>query len=351
MQEKAAMTSAHPGSIPVLNRGIQTTLLMSMIMLIAIGSSRAQYIDCNACNYDCVDKVFSLDVSCPGKYASCRTASDIVSAYKDSVEVNCANDPVRLDKRDLIDAAITILDQSGIVSQNEFDGVEIRFCGVLETVTVGDLLFGLDGALADLGIRISIGLEVKLDSAAGFVANAGKLLLAPSTRDLQPKEMSRLLAHEIVHIKQYRNLGLGTFRCEYLQNLVQWGFGSSNPGNKHLLENPAYAAGKRAAQDLNTYESNLLSACWLGFAAPPCAQGLSIQQAINAADGCAKTPIPSFELETGVTAATACRAAANLQDCQAIVNTLNNPLVEKAFALGSQAGKCKALYDYLQKLV
>jgi len=94
----------------------------------------------------------------------------------------CSNWDGRIDDQHLIQQAANALQSAGVIHGNELNGVQVRWCP----------LQGAHGMAPDRG-------RIYLDTAL-----KGNLLATAST-----------LAHEVVHIRQYRSGGTDRFKCDY----------------------------------------------------------------------------------------------------------------------------------------
>lgn len=102
----------------------------------------------------------------------------------------CSNWDGRTDDQHLIRQAATVLQSAGIIQANELNGVQVRWCP----------LQGADGMAPDRGrIYLDVGMK-------------GNLFATAST-----------LAHEVVHLRQYRSAGTDRFKCEYSRQYAECG--------------------------------------------------------------------------------------------------------------------------------
>lgn len=102
----------------------------------------------------------------------------------------CSNWDGRIDDQHLIQQAANVLQTAGIIQANELNGVQVRWCP----------LQGADGMAPDRS-RIYLDTDLK-----------GNLFATAST-----------LAHEVVHLRQYRNAGTDRFKCEYSRQYAECG--------------------------------------------------------------------------------------------------------------------------------
>lgn len=106
------------------------------------------------------------------------------------VIARCSNWDGRIDDQHLIQEAANVLQSAGILQPNELNGVQVRWCP----------LQGAHGMAPDRG-RIYLDVSLK-----------GNLFATAST-----------LAHETVHIRQYRSGGTDRFKCDYSRQYAECG--------------------------------------------------------------------------------------------------------------------------------
>lgn len=114
----------------------------------------------------------------------------------------------------LTDTAIARLVETGLFERAEFAGVRIRFCSTRR--------------------------------ARGFAPDQRSIFLALHIAK-DPFEVAALIAHEMVHIRQYRRIGDEEMRCAYAKASFSCNDCSSAT---HALEAPAYAMERRAREKL-----------------------------------------------------------------------------------------------------
>jgi hypothetical protein len=85
---------------------------------------------------------------------------------------------------------------------------------------------------------------------AGTTPDRDQIFLAESLRDQSDYEQASTLAHEMIHIDQYRRSGTDSFKCNYAKHFVQCS-GCQDRG--HELEREAYEFEDRARQVLAQY--------------------------------------------------------------------------------------------------
>lgn len=137
--------------------------------------------------------------------------SSFLPAYETFVHgtaAYCANWEGRSNNMHLIQDAVALLQQAGLFGPAEFQGVDIRWCPL---------------------------------NANGMVPTAGKVLLNPRLQG-DRLNLAVTLAHEMIHIRQFRRWPSGEFQCRYGEQLVQGrGQGPSNNVEREAynFENPA----------------------------------------------------------------------------------------------------------------
>lgn len=102
----------------------------------------------------------------------------------------CSNWDGRTEDQHFIQQAANVLQNAGILEANELNGVQVRWCP----------LQGAHGMAPDRG-RIYLDVSLK-----------GNLFATAST-----------LAHEVVHIRQYRSGGTDRFKCDYSRQYAECG--------------------------------------------------------------------------------------------------------------------------------
>jgi hypothetical protein len=111
---------------------------------------------------------------------------------------------------------ISLLVRTGVFRASEFDGVRILWC--------------------PLGGRTS-----------GTAVNAGLVYLDSSTRSLRAAQAAALLAHEMVHVRQYRRFGSDGFLSAYRHGRVRC---RCCMGAGHWMEREAFAVEARVRRAL-----------------------------------------------------------------------------------------------------
>ena len=128
-----------------------------------------------------------------------------IEAVTAPIEAVCANDPQRMEGREILEDAKGLLVTLGAFAADEFDGVEIRFCS--------SMAYG-----------------------SGLTPSPSKILLHTTYIDEDEETVALILAHEMIHIRQYRAWGTEGFQCRYGVEVAScncWG-----PGN--AVEDEAY---------------------------------------------------------------------------------------------------------------
>jgi len=170
-------------------------------ILCLFAAAGAGAVDCNACDDNCS----WWDVECQGKKAACKAMAATIEIVTAPIEAVCANDPDRMEGREVLEEAKGLLVTLGAFAENEFDGVQIRFCSAMNW-------------------------------GSGLTPSPSKILLHTTYIDEDVETVALILAHEMVHIRQYRAWGTEGFQCRYgveVANGHGWG-----PGN--AVEDEAY---------------------------------------------------------------------------------------------------------------
>lgn len=103
-----------------------------------------------------------------------------------------------------IKEATDLLISKGYFSQSEFEGVEFQFCN--------------------------------LPAGSGLAPNGKQVFLTQEARSWTSAQLAKLVAHEMHHIRQYREMGYNKFACDYVQQILK---GNGTQCN-NSLEKPAY---------------------------------------------------------------------------------------------------------------
>lgn len=106
------------------------------------------------------------------------------------VIARCSNWDGRLDNQPLIDDAMNLLQNAGIMSPGELNGVQVRWC--------------------------------PLSNGHGMAPDRGRIYLDTSLQGNRIRTASTL-AHELTHIRQYRRLGTDRFKCDYSRQYTECG--------------------------------------------------------------------------------------------------------------------------------
>jgi len=115
----------------------------------------------------------------------------------------------------MIENAKAILFTRGIFQPGDFDGLQVRWC--------------------------------PLNGAHGMAPDRGRIYLDTAGKQYSAADLAVLLAHEMVHILQYRRMGSDQFKCEYSRNYVDCQ-GCQN--ENHPLEREAYIFQKNVSDQL-----------------------------------------------------------------------------------------------------
>jgi uncharacterized membrane protein len=138
------------------------------------------------------------------------------------VIAQCSNWSGRTNGQDIIQDAVQRLVSAQVFRQDEFNGVEIRWC--------------------------------PLSNAHAITPDRGRIYLDWSRRGDDPDDIAVLIAHEMTHTRQYRRMGTDNFKCTYSQDFVGCG-GCQN--RHHALEREAYDFEPVAATKLAQYQATL----------------------------------------------------------------------------------------------
>ena len=168
-------------------------------------------VNCNACRRRCK----WYQVGCKAKKALCKLSTVPFATFTAGVRGVCAMDPSRMKARRLISDAKQILINRGLFSVSEFSGVKIRWCSALK-----------------VGGR-----------SAGMAPSANLILLNTNRMRDCPEDLARLLAHEMIHIRQYRRWSTKGFQCRYSVQMVNGrGYGRRNKVEKEAYNYVRYRA-------------------------------------------------------------------------------------------------------------
>jgi hypothetical protein len=115
----------------------------------------------------------------------------------------------------LTSPAVDRLVDAGLFSRGDFSGVRIRFCGTAR--------------------------------ARGFTPDGGNIFLSSSVAKKGQVQLAALIAHEMIHIKQYRRMGDSETRCAYARASLKCNHCSNA---SHPMERPAYAMERKAGERL-----------------------------------------------------------------------------------------------------
>ena len=215
-------------------------IIITLVMIIMAKSTFA--VDCNACNYNvhnkckdkCTKKVFGNKVFDPicysaclpeisGKKTACKTAAVSFGAYLDVVKSTCTQDPGRMDEKEKIDEAKNILIRRGYFKSEEFRNVKIRWCKIHRKVFNG----------AEFG-------------GYGMAPDATLILFENDLKGSSPNVLAGLLAHEMIHIRQYHRWTSDGFKCRYSGQI----FSGNKWGCHNSVEEEAYNFGKKVCTQL-----------------------------------------------------------------------------------------------------
>ncbi|MBO6718845.1 MAG: hypothetical protein JJ913_12880 [Rhizobiaceae bacterium] len=143
------------------------------------------------------------DIADPAMLLCRDTYLPAYQAFTHSVIAFCANWEGRASDLDLIEWATEYLVELNLFDWAEFDGVNMRWCPL---------------------------------NGTGMVPAANRILLNPNLKS-NPYEVAATLAHEMIHVRQFRRWPNDEFECRYGEQLVK-GHGQ---GRANAIEDEAYA--------------------------------------------------------------------------------------------------------------
>lgn len=131
--------------------------------------------------------------------------------------------------------------------ENAFDLIAMMVvarCSLYEAPPgVSDALLAAAARLRELGLASDDELRVNhmafcpLAAGTGMVPAPGQLYLDDGLVGMSRDGLAEILAHELVHIRQFARLGTREFKCEYVRDMLACG-GCQDRG--HALEAEAY---------------------------------------------------------------------------------------------------------------
>src|SRR5574343_43554 len=154
--------------------------------------NKAYAIDCKACAYQC-----GKNLSCLAKKGACKDAARIFSEYDYLVIGGCANLAGRMDEREKIERAKNLLINFNFFTPDDLINVEINWCNLNN--------YRLGGHQID---------------SSGIVPKINQIYLNETEKNSTDRELAILIAHEMVHVQQYRNWDTEGFRCRYMVDLA-----------------------------------------------------------------------------------------------------------------------------------
>lgn len=186
-------------------------LLRSIFTLVAVflPTISGQFIvdaDCTACSIKCR----WWDLKCASYKWFCNVVAGFAENVVKQIENVCVDDAIGLENRDMIAAANDLLVERGIYTQEELEGVDVRFCSKLKNGVPGLTLLG-------------------------FTPSADLIWLDVSWLNADAAEFAILMAHEYVHIQQWREYDDKFILCEYAENTL-----SGVPAEEIWIEVEAY---------------------------------------------------------------------------------------------------------------
>ena len=145
-----------------------------------------------------------------GQAVCTTTYAPAFEAFTGNVIATCAAAGGGTDDLTLIAQAKGILVRAGLYQPGDFNGVDIRWCA--------------------------------LSNATGMTPASNRIFLHPSLQG-SPFDLATVLAHEMVHIKQFRRWGTLGFACRYGEQVAA----GRGEGRANSVEAEAYQFQDRAA--------------------------------------------------------------------------------------------------------
>lgn len=127
--------------------------------------------------------------------AACTVPFEVITKF---VNAACSNWDHRLENQDIIQEAVELLVQNNIIPAYEFEGIQIRWCPL--------------PYIPNLNINTE-----------GITPDSGRIYLDTGNRNNSLINQAALIAHEMTHIRQFRNLGTTEFKCAYSSALIECG--------------------------------------------------------------------------------------------------------------------------------
>jgi hypothetical protein len=143
-------------------------------------------------------------------------------ALTGAVIATCSNWDGRLDGQHVIEAAKQTLVGAGILGYQDFGGVQVRWC--------------------PLG-----------PGTHGMAPDRGRIYLDDDLRNASPRAVALTLAHEMVHVMQYRHDGSDRFKCNYSRAYAECG---GCQDRRNYYERVAYEHETAIAFRIDVYLAN-----------------------------------------------------------------------------------------------
>lgn len=138
----------------------------------------------------------------PAEPFDCADAFDLIAM---TVIIRCANYPAPPAARARIDAARERLQTTGLATPAEFDRLEVAFCPLMQ--------------------------------GTGMVPGADRLYLDDGLQGLSVDGLAEIIAHELEHVRQFRERGERSFKCDYVRDMMACG---GCQDRRHPMEREAY---------------------------------------------------------------------------------------------------------------
>lgn len=142
------------------------------------------------------------DAPAPAEPFDCADAFDLIAM---TVIIRCANHTAPPAARTRIVDARERLQATGLATPAEFDTLEIAFCPLMQ--------------------------------GTGMVPGPDRLYLDDGLQGLSIDGLAEIIAHELEHVRQFRERGERGFKCDYVRDMMACG---GCQDRRHPMEREAY---------------------------------------------------------------------------------------------------------------
>lgn len=149
-------------------------------------------------------------------------------ALTGAVIATCSNWDGRLNDQHLIESAKQVLIGAGVNAPQDFNGIEIRWC------------------------PLNAGTH-------GMAPDRGRIYLDDDLKSMAPRVRALTLAHEMMHVSQYRHDGTDRFKCNYSRAYLECG---GCQDRRNYYERVAYDHEGFVAPRVDAYLASLSSVQW-----------------------------------------------------------------------------------------